>query len=210
MSLDLDSVVLETTEQKGGYGIGIQLGQQILSSGLEIDKLALLKGLNDVLSQNQPAIDLNEVSAALQELDAQARAKAEEFLTEIKEASAKFLEENKAAKGVTVTESGLQYEVLVEGEGEKPTAESTVRVHYKGELITGQEFDSSIKRGEPAEFPLNGVIKGWTEALQLMSVGSKYRLVIPAELAYGERGAGQMIPPYSTLVFEVELLEIVK
>lgn len=127
---------------------------------------------------------------------------------ETKEAGEKFLQENALRDGVKVTESGLQYEVLVQGKGKKPTAESTVKVHYEGTLIDGTVFDSSYQRGEPIEFPLSGVIKGWTEGLQLMPVGSKYKLYIPYELGYGERGAGQSIPPYATLIFTVELLDI--
>ena len=127
---------------------------------------------------------------------------------EAKAAGEKFLEENKLRDGVKVTESGLQYEVLKEGKGAKPTAESTVKVHYEGTLIDGTVFDSSYQRGEPIEFALNGVIKGWTEGLQLMSVGSKYKLYIPYDLGYGDRGAGQQIPPFATLIFTVELLEI--
>ena len=121
-----------------------------------------------------------------------------------------FLAENAKREGVSVTESGLQYEVVTMGEGEKPTAESKVKVHYHGTLIDGTVFDSSVQRGEPIEFPLNGVIKGWTEGLQLMPVGSKFILYIPYQLAYGEQGAGELIGPYEALIFEVELLEIVE
>ena len=127
---------------------------------------------------------------------------------ETKAEGEKFLQENKLREGVQETASGLQYEILVQGKGPKPTAESTVKVHYEGTLIDGTVFDSSYQRGEPIEFPLNGVIKGWTEGLQLMPVGSKYKLYIPSELGYGERGAGQSIPPFATLIFTVELLEI--
>ncbi|MFM9053078.1 MAG: FKBP-type peptidyl-prolyl cis-trans isomerase, partial [Bacteroidota bacterium] len=123
--------------------------------------------------------------------------------------SKKFLENNKKKNGVTTTASGLQYEVIKQGTGPKPTAEDTVRTHYHGTLIDGTVFDSSVERGEPAEFPVGAVIKGWTEALQLMPVGSKYRLYIPSDLAYGERSAGPKIGPGSTLIFDVELLEIV-
>ena len=125
-----------------------------------------------------------------------------------KEDGEKFLAENKLRDGVKTTESGLQYEVIKLGKGKKPTAESTVKVHYEGTLIDGTVFDSSYKRGEPIEFPLSGVIKGWTEGLQLMPVGSTYKLYIPYQLGYGDRGAGQSIPPYSALIFTVELLDI--
>lgn len=208
MALDFNSVALDSVETKGGYGIGLQIGQQLLSSGMEVNAEAVARGIYDVLNNNQPAIDLNEVTVALQELGQRAEAAQAEAFKAIDSENKAFLEENKKAKGVVVTESGLQYEILTEGKGEKPTANSTVRVHYTGSLIDGTVFDSSVKRGQPAEFPVGGVIRGWTEALQLMPVGSKWRLTIPQELAYGERGAGASIPPFATLIFEVELLDI--
>ena len=201
MALDFNSVSFDSIEAKGGYGIGLQIGQQLLGSGMDVDAEAVACGIYDVLNQNPPALDLNEVTQALQELSQRAE--------EAQMAAFRALdEENKKAAGVKTTESGLQYEVLSEGTGEKPAADSTVRVHYTGSLIDGTVFDSSVKRNTPAEFPVNGVIKGWTEALQMMPVGSKWRLTIPHELAYGERGAGASIPPFATLVFEVELLDI--
>ena len=201
MALDFNSVSFDSIEAKGGYGIGLQIGQQLLSSGMDVDAETVARGIYDVLNQNPPALDLNEVTQALQTLSQRAE--------EAQMAAFKALdEENKKATGVNTTESGLQYEVLSEGTGETPKADSTVRVHYTGSLIDGTVFDSSLKRGTPAEFPVNGVIKGWTEALQMMPVGSKWRLTIPHELAYGERGAGASIPPFATLVFEVELLDI--
>ncbi|AWW33771.1 peptidylprolyl isomerase [Mannheimia varigena] len=208
MALDFNSVALDSVEAKGGYGIGLQIGQQLLGSGMDVNAEAVARGIYDVLNQNEPAIDLNEVTAALQELGQRAEAAQAEAFKAIDAENKAFLEENKKAKGVVVTESGLQYEILTESTGEKPTATSTVRVHYTGSLIDGTVFDSSVKRGQPAEFPVNGVIRGWTEALQLMPVGSKWRLTIPQELAYGERGAGASIPPFATLIFEVELLDI--
>ncbi|WP_346556867.1 FKBP-type peptidyl-prolyl cis-trans isomerase [Mannheimia haemolytica] len=208
MALDFNSVGLDSVEAKGGYGIGLQIGQQLLGSGMDVNAEAVARGIYDVLNNNEPAIDINEVTAALQELGQRAEAAQAEAFKAIDAENKAFLEENKKANGVIVTNSGLQYEILTEGTGEKPTATSTVRVHYTGSLIDGIVFDSSVKRGQPAEFPVNGVIRGWTEALQLMPVGSKWRLTIPQELAYGERGAGASIPPFATLVFEVELLDI--
>ncbi|GAB1669876.1 TPA: FKBP-type peptidyl-prolyl cis-trans isomerase [Mannheimia haemolytica] len=208
MALDFNSVGLDSVEAKGGYGIGLQIGQQLLGSGMDVNAETVARGIYDVLNNNEPAIDINEVTAALQELGQRAEAAQAEAFKAIDAENKAFLEENKKANGVIVTDSGLQYEILTEGTGEKPTATSTVRVHYTGSLIDGTVFDSSVKRGQPAEFPVNGVIRGWTEALQLMPVGSKWRLTIPQELAYGERGAGASIPPFATLVFEVELLDI--
>ena len=208
MALDFNAVALDSVEAKGGYGIGLQIGQQLAGSGMEVEAEAVARGIFDVLNNNPPAIDINEVTKALQELGQRAEAAQAEAFKALEAENQAFLEENKKAAGVVVTDSGLQYEILTEGNGAKPTAESTVRVHYTGTLIDGTVFDSSVKRGTPAEFPVGGVIKGWTEALQLMPVCSKWRLTIPHNLAYGERGAGASIPPFATLVFEVELLDI--
>ncbi|MDO9749572.1 FKBP-type peptidyl-prolyl cis-trans isomerase [Glaesserella parasuis] len=209
MSLNLEQVKLESVEAKGGYGIGLQIAQQLLGSGLDVEPEAVVKGIFDVLNQNPPALDLNEVTKALQELSQRAEAEqAKAFETLAAEGKA-FLDENKKHPSVKETESGLQYEVLVEGTGKVPAKTDKVRVHYTGSLIDGTVFDSSVKRGTPAEFPVTGVIAGWVEALQMMPVGSKWRLTIPHNLAYGERGAGASIPPFSTLIFEVELLDIV-
>lgn len=208
MALDFNAVALDSVEAKGGYGIGLQIGQQLAGSGMEVEAEAVARGIFDVLNNNPPAIDINEVTKALQELGQRAEAAQAEAFKALEAENQAFLEENKKAAGVVVTDSGLQYEILTEGNGAKPTAESTVRVHYTGSLIDGTVFDSSVKRGTPAEFPVGGVIKGWTEALQLMPVGSKWRLTIPHNLAYGERGVGASIPPFATLVFEVELLDI--
>lgn len=208
MALDFNSVALESIEQKGGYGIGLQIGQQLLASGMNVDAEGVARGIYDVLNQNPPAIDINEVSKALQELGQRAEAAQAEAFKALAEEGKAFLEENKKHASVKVTDSGLQYEVLAEGNGKKPSSTDTVRVHYTGSLIDGTVFDSSVTRGTPAEFPVSGVIRGWTEALQMMPVGSKWRLTIPHELAYGERGAGASIPPFATLVFEVELLDV--
>lgn len=208
MALDFNSVILESIEQKGGYGIGLQIGQQLLASGMNVDAEGVARGIYDVLNQNPPAIDINEVSKALQELGQRAEAAQAEAFKALAEEGKAFLEENKKHASVKVTDSGLQYEVLAEGNGKKPSSTDTVRVHYTGSLIDGTVFDSSVTRGTPAEFPVSGVIRGWTEALQMMPVGSKWRLTIPHELAYGERGAGASIPPFATLVFEVELLDV--
>lgn len=199
----------DTIEQRVSYGVGRQLGDQLRNNPFkEFDITAVQAGIADALVNATSQVsdeDLNEafgiVSKKLQELE-QAAAK---------EASAegeKFLAENAKRDEVTVTESGLQYEVITTGEGAKPSAESTVSVHYHGTFANGDVFDSSVERGQPAEFPVNGVIAGWTEALQLMTEGSKWKLTIPYDLAYGERGSQGAIPPYATLVFDVELLSI--
>ncbi|MDO5054622.1 FKBP-type peptidyl-prolyl cis-trans isomerase [Pasteurella oralis] len=203
-----EQVSLDSVSAQGSYGIGLQIGQQLLDSQLDVSAEAVAKGIFDVLNQNPPALDLTVVSQALQTLQQQATEAQQAQFKEIEAAGQQFLTENAKKDGVNITESGLQYEVLVEGTGSVPSRQDQVRVHYTGTLIDGTVFDSSVKRGQPAEFPVSGVIAGWIEALAMMPVGSKWRLTIPHNLAYGERGAGASIPPFSTLVFEVELLDI--
>jgi len=198
-----------TVETQASYGIGFQMGQQLQSNpfdGLAID--AVVAGLKDAFAGQAPQVDNDTLRDAFGEIHKRMQAAKEEASKAVIEEGAKFLEENAKRDGITVTESGLQYEVVAKGDGEKPVPASTVRVHYHGTLIDGTTFDSSYERGQPAEFPVGGVIKGWTEALQLMEVGAKYRLYVPHELAYGEQGAGAAIAPYSTLIFDVELLDI--
>ena len=198
-----------TVETQASYGIGFQMGQQLQSNpfeGLAID--AVVAGLKDAFGGQAPQVDNDTLRDAFGEIHKRMQAEKEEASKAVIEEGAKFLEENAKRDGITVTESGLQYEVVAKGDGEKPVPASTVRVHYHGTLIDGTTFDSSYERGQPAEFPVGGVIKGWTEALQLMEVGAKYRLYVPHELAYGEQGAGAAITPYSTLIFDVELLDI--
>ena len=199
-----------STEQKVSYGIGRQLGDQLLANpfdGMDID--AVTDGLKDAFAGKEFAVERAELDAAFKEISARIQAERAEQAKEKSKEGEAFLAENAKKEGVVTLGSGLQYEVLTEGSGEKPTKTSTVRTHYHGTLIDGSVFDSSVDRGEPAEFRVDGVIAGWTEALQLMPVGSKWRLSIPYDLAYGERGAGGAIGPYAALVFEVELIAIV-
>jgi len=206
----MSEVKLDTLEAKASYGIGIQMGQQLANSQIDgLDVAAIAKGIDTVLSGSMPEIEIDEINEALQALHSRTEAKQAEQTKEATAAGEAFLEQNAQRAEVTVTASGLQYEVLTAGTGEKPAETQQVRVHYHGQLVDGTVFDSSVQRGEPAEFPVNGVIQGWVEALQLMPVGSKWKLAIPHELAYGDQGAGNAIPPYSALVFEVELLAII-
>jgi FKBP-type peptidyl-prolyl cis-trans isomerase FklB len=191
---------------KISYALGLSMGQNLMGSGVEkLNYQDLAQGIEDVLTHAQPKISYQEAQQVLnqffQELEAKVAGAA-------KAEGEKFLAENAKREGVKVTASGLQYEILEPSLGQKPKATDTVRVHYEGTLIDGTVFDSSYKRGESISFPLNGVIKGWTEGLQLMSIGSKYKFFIPYQLAYGERGAGASIPPYAALIFTVELLGI--
>lgn len=188
------------------YSLGVSVGFNLKEQGFELDSIDdFSKALNDVLAGNDLAIPEEKVSQIVNDyFTKMQQSRHEEKVEEGKT----FLAENKTKEGVIELPSGLQYKVINEGSGPMPKATDTVKVHYQGTLINGTIFDSSIQRNEPAVFPVNGVIKGWIEALQLMPVGSKWQLFIPSELAYGERGAGQLIGPYTTLLFEVELLSI--
>ncbi|MBE4588500.1 FKBP-type peptidyl-prolyl cis-trans isomerase [Vibrio navarrensis] len=206
----MSDIKFETVEQKASYGIGLQMGQQLAGSGLDgLNVDAIAAGIATALTGDMPAIEVDEINKALQELYTRAEAARAEAAKAAAADGEAFLKDNALRSEVTVLDSGLQYEIITEGTGEIPTSDKTVRVHYHGELVDGTVFDSSVSRGQPAQFPVTGVIKGWVEALQLMPVGSKWKLYIPHNLAYGERGAGASIPPFAALVFEVELLAIV-
>ena len=198
-----------TTEEQASYGIGMQMGQQLVAAFEGVDLDAGLKGIEDAFKGVAPQIDEETVRTAfgvIQKRIEEAESKDADVYAKEGEA---YLAENAKRDEVTGTASGLQYEVMTQGDGEIPSAASTVSTHYRGTLISGEEFDSSYARNEPTEFPVNGVIKGWTEALQLMPVGSKWKLHIPYDIAYGAQGAGGAIGPYQALVFEIELLAII-
>jgi FKBP-type peptidyl-prolyl cis-trans isomerase FkpA len=213
------AVVLDTEIQKQAYGLGASIGMYMERNleehnklGLALDKSLILRGFTDSMD-GKSQIEKEDIQALLMNLDQAMKTKQKEQ-AEVSAASGlaegqTFLDENAKVDGVKVTESGLQYLVLTAAEGEKPTATDTVKVHYKGTFLNGETFDSSYDRGEPIEFPLNGVIAGWTEGVQLMSVGSKFKFTIPSDLAYGPNGS-RSIPGNSVLQFEVELLEIKK
>jgi FKBP-type peptidyl-prolyl cis-trans isomerase len=203
---------LKTDKEKGSYAVGLNIGASLKQQPVDLDLPSVLRGIKDAHDGNQPLLSDAEIEAELKILQTQANQKRDADLQKAGEANMKageaFLAANKAKDGVVTLPSGLQYKILTTGTGAKPTASDTVVCNYSGTLINGTEFDSSYKRGKPAEFPVGGVIKGWTEALQLMPVGSKWQLVVPSELAYGSRGAGGAIGPNETLVFEVELISI--
>jgi len=207
-----EQAALASGKQKVSYCLGLNIGQGMKQEQVEIDIDAFVRGLSDALSGAKPALTEDEVRDALTAFQKDLRAKATERRSsegaKAKEEGAAFLAANKKKEGVVTLPSGLQYKVLTEGKGKKPKATDTVVTHYRGTLINGTEFDSSRRRGEPATFPVNRVIPAWTEALQLMSIGSKWMLYVPSELGYGENGAGKVIGPNATLIFEVELLEI--
>ncbi|MDL2255534.1 FKBP-type peptidyl-prolyl cis-trans isomerase [Parabacteroides sp. OttesenSCG-928-G06] len=193
---------------KVSYALGLSIGNNFQNSGInELNTEDFLQGLKDVLEQKEPAISYDEAKQVINEYFTKLQA---EKLENNKKAGEEFLNINRNKAGVTVLPSGLQYQVLKEGTGATPAATDKVKCHYHGTLINGTVFDSSVQRGQPAVFGVSQVIPGWVEALQLMPAGSKWRLFIPSDLAYGERGAGEAIEPNSTLIFDVELLEIVK
>jgi len=203
---------LKTQKEKISYAIGMNIGTGMHRQSLQIDPNILLRGLKDALAGGKMLMTDEEVKTVMTQLQADMRKAQQEKMEQAGAANKKegevFLAANKGKEGVQTLPSGLQYKILKEGTGPKPTATDTVVCNYRGTLIDGKEFDSSYKRGEPATFPVNGVIKGWTEALQLMPVGSKWQLFLPADLAYGDRGAGADIGPGATLIFEVELMSI--
>jgi FKBP-type peptidyl-prolyl cis-trans isomerase len=203
---------LATPKEKLSYALGMDVGRQLKAASVDVDPAILARGVIDTLTGSKTLMTDEELHAFMVEFQAQLRQKqvamAKERGDKNKKEGAAFLAENKTKEGVIALPSGLEYKVLKAGEGPKPTAADTVMCNYRGTLIDGKEFDSSYKRNQPATFPVTGVIKGWTEALQLMPVGSKWQLFVPSELAYGERGAAGAIEPNATLIFEVELLSI--
>jgi FKBP-type peptidyl-prolyl cis-trans isomerase FklB len=206
------TTALKTPKDKFSYALGMNLGASLHKQSVDVDPNMVAQGLRAALAGGKTLLTQEEAQAALMEVQNELRKKQQEKMQVAGEANKKegeaFLASNKGKEGVVTLPSGLEYKILKEGNGPKPTASDSVVCNYRGTLINGTEFDSSYKRGQPATFPVNGVIKGWTEALQLMQVGSKWQLFVPSSLAYAERGAGGDIGPNATLIFEVELLSI--
>lgn len=209
-----ESQEFQSLEERVSYAIGLNIGRNLQREGIEVDPALLAEGIRDVLSGADPKLTDEQIDAALTEYQTQLRermaARREADAASNEEAGAAFLRENADREGVVTLPSGLQYEIVSAGDGAQPTAADRVQVHYAGTLIDGTQFDSSYDRGEPAEFGVGEVIPGWTEILQLMPVGSKWKVYIPSELGYGQRGAGDKIGPNAVLVFEIELLQIVQ
>jgi len=206
------ALTLTTQKEKFSYALGMGLGANVHEQSVEVDPDIVARGMKDAISGAKPLLTEEEARQVMMEVRTQVQkaqqAKMQQEADTNKKAGAAFLEANKSKPGVVTLPSGLQYKIITAGTGAKPTASDTVVCNYRGTLIDGKEFDSSYKRGQPATFPVSGVIKGWTEALQLMPVGSKWQLFIPADLAYGERSPSPDLGPDSTLIFEVELLSI--
>ena len=205
----LPEVELTTDEQKVSYGFGLQFGQQLLNNQFEgMDLDAVLAGVRHWFEQQQAVLTDDGISPCYQVIQGKQSERAAQLAEHHSEEATQFMEENAAREEVTTTETGLQYEVLASGGGASPGPQATVITHYHGTLLDGTVFDSSVERNQPAEFGVHQVISGWTEALQMMSVGDKWRITCPPHLAYGERGAGEAIPPNTTLLFEIELIDI--
>ena len=205
----LPEVELTTDEQKVSYGFGLQFGDQLLRNKFDgMDLGAVLAGVTHWYEQQQAVLSDEEINPSYQVIQERQQAVAAELASKRQALAEQFMAANAARDEVTTTDSGLQYEVLEAGSGDKPGPQATVVTHYHGTLVDGTVFDSSVQRGEPAEFGVNQVIPGWTEALQLMSVGDKWRIACPPKLAYGEQGAGDSIPPNTALVFEIHLIDI--
>lgn len=206
------TVTLKTKKDKLSYALGMNIGKNLHGQQIELDPSLLARGLKDSMTGAKTLLTEDEMKTVLTEAQTEMRqemeAKMKQEADTNKKAGADFLAANKTKEGVVTLPSGLQYKVITQGTGAKPTASDTVVCNYRGTLINGTEFDSSYKRGQPATFPVSGVIKGWTEALQLMPIGSKWQLFVPGDLAYGERSPAPQIPPNSTLIFEVELISI--
>jgi FKBP-type peptidyl-prolyl cis-trans isomerase FklB len=203
-------VKLENQKQKASYGVGMNVGKSFKSDLIDLDLEAFMTGFKDGLAGKESAVSAQDMEKAMAELRADVTKRTDERMTTNKKAGEEFLAKNKTAKDVKTLENGVQYLVEKEGTGPMPKASDTVKVHYRGTLLDGTEFDSSFKRNEPAVFPVGGVIRGWTEALQKMKVGSKWKVFIPSDLAYGDQGQPPVIPPASVLIFEIELLGIEK
>jgi len=204
--------MLKNEKDKVSYSIGLNIGSNFKSQSVDINPDILIKGIKDAISGSKPLMTEKEIQETMTVFQKEITAKQAERTKSLAETNKKegeaFLAANKGKDGVKTTSSGLQYKIIKDGNGQTPKATDTVTVNYSGTLIDGTEFDSSYKRGEPASFPLNGVIPGWTEALQMMKVGSKWQLFLPPAIAYGERGQGRVIGPNAALIFEVELLSV--
>jgi len=211
-SPDTANVQLETDQQKASYGVGLGVGRQLQPGADRIDMAALRAGIEDALAEREQRVPDEELQTAMQALNqavqAEMMARAQAEGQKNADEGAAFLAENGVREGVVTTESGLQYEVLREGDGARPGPGDRVTIHYRGTLIDGTQFDSSYDRGNPSTFGVGGVIPGFAEALQLMPVGSQYRFYIPGDIAYGQQGSAPDIGPNATLIFEVELIEI--
>ncbi len=206
---DEGTVQLDTDRQKLSYAIGLQIAQGLVRQGIEIDTKAFVMAIDDIIAGRPPQIPKEDLEALMQRQQQEAKKVRDQKGRDNADAGKAFLAENKKKEGVRELPSGLQYRVIAEGDGAQPAAADTVSVHYRGTLIDGREFDSSARTGQPATFPVNGVIQGWQEALPLMREGAKWQVFIPPALAYGERGAGGAIGPNETLIFDIELIKVV-